>query len=281
MEVFNNIELVGDWGGATALFENPNEADLAICLIYVDSTGFWNQGETFYTKRLRGSVSTRGLQPKETKFGVYIRDRWDNTSDTLVKVLTPRFEKELDRLKFKEVRLPGDSPLSTAVIAFISAIWDGNYAKFDDLYANLYISNPDGNWPHWLTFDTGYEGGVLLSRCKLWQRGSTFLFQDRNIKKFEIWGSMDPNPDGSFDDSWTLLLDDEIIKPSGLPVGNNSDEDRQAHLNGFEFVFPLDMPLVRYIRIKVKETWGNQQAVLLMQFVLWGDEVSVDVPDDQ
>ncbi len=271
-EVFKNINLVRDWGGATVFFDNPNEADLAITLIYVDSTGFWNQGETVYTKKQKGSVSVRGFEPEETKFGVYVRDRWNNTTDTLIKDLIPRFEKQLDRTKFREVSLPGDQKAAWGWT--MPHIWDG------DIQNNTNIDKPgfhtaiNGVWPQWFTFDLGVEQGAKLSRYKFWQRGQAASFNDRNIKKFEIWGSMNPNPDGSFDESWTLLMDAESIKPSGLPLGQLSEEDVQVVINGDEFSFSLDVPYVRYIRIKVKETWTKAPEFYIMQVAFWGAEPS-------
>ena len=49
-EVFSNIRLIEDWGGVSALFENPSEAELAITIIDKDDDGFWSEGETFIQK---------------------------------------------------------------------------------------------------------------------------------------------------------------------------------------------------------------------------------------
>ena len=272
-EVFKNIQLIENWGGASILFENPNEADLAITLIYKDSTGFWSTGETFYTKLYEGQFTIRGLPSIETTFGAFITDRWGNTSDTLVKNLTPRFEKQLDKSKFSGMSLPGDTPL-TPNFGF-SNWWNGILGG-DGGQAFATINN--GKWPHIVSFDLNTPQGVLLSRMKLWQRlGSNYVsvaYNDRSIRLFEIWGSMDPSPDGSWD-SWTLLLDGEIIKPSGLPIGTNSDEDMEAYYNGNDVDFPLDIPYVRYIRFVVKETWGKMTTIFISsEMSLWGQEPS-------
>ena len=89
-EVFKTLEMKEDWGGVSVYFENPSEDNLAISLIYKDDDGFWGQVETIYTKSMKGPAAVRGLESKETTFGVYIRDRWNNTTDTLVKELIPR-----------------------------------------------------------------------------------------------------------------------------------------------------------------------------------------------
>ncbi|GHT78755.1 hypothetical protein FACS189464_2740 [Bacteroidia bacterium] len=272
-EVRKNIQLRDNWGGATVIFENPNQADLAITLTYVDSTGFWNAGETYYTKSTAGQFSLRGLPADETTFGVYVRDHWGNISDTLVKNLTPRFEKQLDKSKFAGMSLPGDAPLTAG---FEHQYWwngiMGGYA------GQCLATLNTGLWPQAVTFDMHVPEGALLSRMKLWGRqGDAYLsvaYNDRSPSKFEIWGSMDPNPDGSWD-SWTLLLDGEIIKPSGSPVGTNSDEDMEAWINGNDVEFPLDIPYVRYIRFICKETWGKVTTIFLTtELSLWGQEPS-------
>lgn len=282
LRVFETMQMVDDWGGATLFFENPSETDLAITMTYVDDTGFWSHGETFYTKQREGSCSLRGMQPVKTKFGVYIRDRWNNTTDTLFVDLLPRFEKELDPIKFRELRLPGDPPMSNVWHVSLASLWDRNFGKLESNIGALFLTVPNATWPHWCTFDMGVEQGAQLSRVRLWQRTGvdiSFGWQDRNIKKFEIWGSMNPNLNGSWDESWIYLMEGEFIKPSGLPLGQHSDEDLQSLLDGHEFTFPLNVPLVRFIRIKCTQTWSGALAFCLMQTVFWGNEPS-DLPEE-
>src|SRR3546814_11389344 len=69
------------------------------------------RSNTHYTNLRRGDFSTRGLPSEETEFGVYIRDRWGNLSDTLLVTLKPLFEILLDRTQMRGVTLPTDAPL--------------------------------------------------------------------------------------------------------------------------------------------------------------------------
>ena len=178
----------------------------------------------------------------------------------------PKFERQLDRLKFNEMFLPGDMPSDPGWP--MPCLWDGKieipgYHSFGPPYDQL---------PAWFTFDLGVEQGVKLSRYTFWQRGGGFFYVSGNIRKFQIWGSMDPNPDGSWDDTWILLLDEEVVKPSGLPYGQISDADIQAATNGEEYLFPDDVPLVRYIRIKVEDIWDNWETYpyfCLLQVAFW------------
>jgi hypothetical protein len=93
------------------------------------------------------------------------------------------------------------------------------------------------------------------------------------MKTFEIWGSMNPSPDGSWE-SWTRLLEGEVIKPSGLPAGELSDEDRQKCAEGWDFSFPIENPPVRYIRIKCLSVFIPMYAFAISEVTFWGQEPS-------
>ena len=115
---------------------------------------------------------------------------------------------------------------------------------------------------------------IKLSRFRYWQRQTWgYGFADRNVKKMEIWGSTAPNPDGSWDDSWVYLTTATSVKPSGLPLGELSSEDTQLLNDGEEFSFPLEVPAIRYLRLKVMETWsGARGSWYLMELSFWGAE---------
>jgi len=265
LKVFKNLEIFSDFGGATVSFENPDEADLAITLIHIDSTGFWNNGETLYTKKMKGTLSQRNLDTIPITFGVYIRDRWNNTSDTLIQELKPLYEENLDRTKFRVWNLPTDEP--SAFGWTLDKLWDGGFDEGQGFHTN------GTGWPQWITFDLGVNA-AKLSRFRYWQRKNYGLeFADRNIKKMEIWGSNDPNPDGLWDNSWTYLMTVESVKPSGLPMGQLSSEDIQLIADGEEFTFPSNIPPVKYIRLKILETWsGAKNQWFMMEVSFWGSK---------
>ena len=63
-----------------------------------------------------------------------------------------------------------------------------------------------------------------------------------------------------------LFREFESIKPSGLPLGQVSDDDiRYAWENGEEWNVPLEAPAIRYIRFVAQETWGNASAVQMLE----------------
>lgn len=163
---------------------------------------------------------------------------------------------ELDKSKFKEFTLPTDAPEYDATNNPMSNLWDGNPDSW------FRTANGSGT-PHWYTFDLG--GTTKLSSYTSWQRGvnvsSEFylVYANASPRIWEVWGSNDPAPDGSWT-GWTKLLECESTKPSGLPLGQTSDEDMQYARNGETFSFSTDTPPVRYIRIKVLQTWDPAAA---------------------
>jgi len=266
MRTFESLDLFEDFGGATVSFSNDAEGELNIVVLTTDEFGDWTTADVLYTKRPQGYFSVRGYDVEPRKFGVYVKDRWNNVSDTLVKELTPVFEKQLDRTKFFEYRLPTDELPAWGWV--MPNIWDGIIVNNTNVDKPGFHTDP-GAWPQHFTFGLGVE--ARLSRFRFWQRGSWMAFSDRNIKKFELWGSNDPAPDGSYD-GWTLLLEGESVKPSGEPMGTNTAEDLALVGEGEEFVFPPGTPSVKYIRMKVTETWSGANSFYIMQVAFWGDD---------
>ncbi len=88
---------------------------------------------------------------------------------------------------------------------------------------------------------------------------------------WELWGTSEtPEQSGSFD-NWIKLEDCKMIKPSGLPLGVNSDEDLALLPIGHDFVIPDDKPEIRYLRIVMLETWTNSSFSYLAEFNLYGN----------
>jgi hypothetical protein len=175
----------------------------------------------------------------------------DTFHTDFVKV-TPVFETRMDKSKFAEYDLPGDAVSGYGWV--MSRLWDDKTAEPYGYFANQGTGDP-----YRYTFDLGQV--VQLSRYKVWQRGVTtstgYLYAGDNPDEWEIWGATDPATDGSYD-GWTKLMTCVSVKPSGLPLGTVSDEDRVYAAAGEEYVFPDSIPPVRYIRIKLLATWGGR-----------------------
>jgi len=258
--VRRTLGIIPDFGGVNVSFENEEEKDLAIVVLSIDSLGQFSPRATQYTKLKKGDFSTRNMPNKPTRFGVYVRDRWGNLSDTLLTELTPLFEEQLDRTKMNGVVLPGDAPIGH--LGSIAGLFDG------DTQAGFYHSSDDARMPQWFTYDMGVT--AKLSRL-VWFMRPGFFFSLHNPREVEIWGSNAPNPNGSFDDSWVLLARSTQIKPSGLPEGQLSQADQEAALLGHTVSFPVNSPKVRYIRFKTLKNWSNGTYVNFHEIKMFGD----------
>ncbi|MGC4231725.1 MAG: DUF4959 domain-containing protein [Niabella sp.] len=260
--VFNTLSMVSTFGGVNIQFTNELQSNLAI-VVMVDSSGqgTWAPVTTFYTAAKSGSFSVRGFPSEAKKFSVYLRDRWNNRSSTLEKILTPLAEQLLDKSKFREHTLPTDmEPVSGAFP--VSKIWDNK------LVYDAYITARTAPMPSHFTFDLGVTAS--LSRLKLFSTRE-HAYIDGGVKSFEIWGTATtPNPNGSFD-GWTLLGSFEAFKPSGLPLGQATEEDyNYATFLGDDINFPDGVPPVRYLRFKTLSNYGGDGLIVLSELTFWG-----------
>lgn len=263
----NTLTLKEDFGGISIAFANPDEAKVAAVIITKDANGEFAPVETFYTQSKNGLFSARGYDPTPRVFGVYIKDRWNNNSDTLFKTVTPLFEKMLDKSKFKQYKLPNDQP--AAYNWEMPYMWDG---KTDEPgFHTLQGALPR---PHRFTFDLGVV--AKLSRFKILQRFNyNFGYNHGNPRSWIMWGTASlPDPSGSWD-GWTKLMDCESIKPSGLPLGQTTNEDLEYAKGtdglGEEFKFPITAPPVRYIRMEILKNWGGTDFFHAIEITFWGD----------
>lgn len=270
MTTFESLTLKEDFGGGRVNFVNETMAELAITVIYKDNDSFWVKDETLYTKQKSASFAVRGFEPKPIVFGVYVEDRWGNYSDTLIRELTPLYETVIPK-PFTKVVLPTDNTTQYDSRYPMENMWDDNISG-----NSYYYTAPNSGVPTWFTFDLRVT--AKLSRFLYHQRNNPEVtrWSYGNPRYFEIWGTAEyPPGDGSWD-GWTKLMDVESVKPSGLPVGQNSDEDLALMMKGEEFNFPLDAPPVRYIRIKVNETWNKATFIHIAELSFWGDIRSRD-----
>ncbi len=269
-KVATTLTLNEDFGGVNITFSNEEEAKIAVVIITRDNNGDFTPVEAFYTQTIDGYFSARGFDTTTREFGVYIRDRWNNSSDTLVKSITPWYEKMLDKSKFREYLLPHDQPAAWGWI--MPAMWDG---KIDEDFG-FHTEQGRNPKPHRFTFDMGVV--AKLSRFKILQRWihDQFLYNHGDPREWNMWGTAEtPNPDGSWD-GWTLLMRCESKKPSNLPLGSVTDEDRQYARGtdglGEEFTFPLSAPPVRYIRMEILKNWSNTDFFHVYEITFWGNE---------
>jgi hypothetical protein len=253
------IKMMPDFGGVHLYWHNPDRAEIAIVLEKEDHNNEFVPVEAFYSTVVDGDVAARGMDTIPGNFRVYVQDRWENRSAVTEEILTPLFEQQFDRTKFKTLFLEGDEPDAFGWV--LSNVFDG------DLTTGFHTGQGLGHWPQWFSFDMGVTGKI--SRVKLWQRGDMWPFRHGNPKRYEIWGTNDAARLNDWD-VWIKMIECESIKPSGLPIGQNTDEDNAIVAAGEEFACPAEMPAVRYLRMKVLENWSGGDFVHFMEFAVYG-----------
>lgn len=159
---------------------------------------------------------------------------------------------------FKPVVFPTDA--TTAWGWTLPMLWDNNVNEGSGFHT------ADVAMPAHFTIDLGLT--TSLHEIKVWQRQLT-LYDAGNLRKFEIWGSTSPAADGSFT-GWTKLGTFESVKPSAQASGYTNADANYAKA-GESFIFPEDIPDVRYLRFRVSQTWLGKTsgAIHLMEMKLW------------
>ncbi len=271
---YGTIKIIEDFGGINVSLSNENKEVLSIEILTTnDETGKQYSRVVHNTSQQIVNFSERGFAPELRKFWVTMRDVYGNSTDTISVELTPLFEKILDRDLMKEYVLPSDygydyewhswSGISPRAPRYL---FDGSTSS----ETRVLHSKPASGIPMHFTIDMGVISA--LSRFRIWQRRrSVEYYAGGNPKTFELWGSIDPNPDGSWD-SWKYMGTYTIIKPSGSPLGTNTSEDIEQLKAGHEFNVPIGIGEVRYIRFKTLETWGNIQNLTFAELAFWGSE---------
>ena len=170
----------------------------------------------------------------------------------------------LDKGKFQALSLPTDAGIYGAAYP-MSKLWDDDP---DDWYETA----KNSGHPHWFTFDMGVTAS--LDHYLWYQRGdkASLYYANASPSKWEIYGSNDPNPNGDFDSTWMLLGSFSSVKPSGEPVGTNTEEDIEKAQAGEVFTFPHPTVPVRYLRFKIIETWApaNDDHAFISELTLYG-----------
>jgi hypothetical protein len=256
----NSLIAMANFGGIDVSFLNASEASVAMVVIAPNSLGDLTAVNTNYTNLKQGTFATRGLNAVETKFGIYVRDRWGNVSDTLNVTLSPLYEEKLDRTKMKSFIINNtDFGLYNSTYTYAN-LFDGNLTT-------SYQSAPTASMPQWFTYDMGVT--AKISRMTWWMRPG-FYYDLHCPKKVEIWGANNPAADGSFT-GWIKLAEYEQTKPSGLPNGQLSTADNDAAAAGETITMPLDVPKVRYIRFKTLSNWSNGTYSQVNEIAMWGN----------
>ncbi|HMI05438.1 MAG TPA: DUF5000 domain-containing lipoprotein [Pedobacter sp.] len=257
------LSLIEDFGGVTASFENKTESNLVITIVLKDGNE-WLPIETYYTNRRAGSFSARGQEAKEQIFGVFIKDRWNNRSDTLKASLTPIFE----------TRLPAPESITSLYNDYNQHYLTFRYTYlFDGIvsFANYVGTLLTATSKLPLSFTIDFKVPTQFSRFKFWMRGggNNYDFNFGAPEKWEVWGANELDADWS---KWTKILDCTAIKPSGAILGVLTTEDLEAAKAGLDFQFPLNTPKYRYLRWKTTKNFGSVDYVQFSELTFWGNQ---------
>jgi hypothetical protein len=282
------IDIAESFGGVVlSIDKNYTNANLSMVLLYdtlftAGEKRQWIQIQTFPTEAVARKFSRRGLEPKAMDFAVYVRDRWGNMSDTIYRTLTPIAEIKLPKDRFRNAALPTDfySPAEGSNGYRMENLWTGGESTSSALYATAF----GAPMPQWVTIELGYN--MSISRIQKWPRNNTEMYSGSAPRTFELWGSDNPNPDGSWDDSWHLLGEFEQLKPSGYgegrEVGPITDEDRDYWNNRTEFELtptdnaPNPYMTVTHLRLKFTSsytTYGTDATtgqIIVAELTFWG-----------
>ncbi|MDR8392777.1 DUF4959 domain-containing protein [Aliifodinibius sp. S!AR15-10] len=275
-DVYNSITARAAFGGINVEAENPERNDIAILVMLKDDFGEWEiHPQSIYTSTDEINANLReGLDTLRQDFAITVRDRWLNYTDTLVTELKPLYEAPIPKSGYSGYPLEGDAPHHPS--NSLNNLWDGNLMH----WPGVYLTNRDyqPSEPHTLTIDVGME--TKLSRIVIWDypeyyTGGRIYYYLGCPKRFEIWGASDPtieDPENWMEqDNWHKLGTYEETKPSGLPYGEQSNEDYQTANAGFSWDFDIAAPEVRYLRIRNLENWNGFTHIAISEVQVYGD----------
>ncbi|MCL3779558.1 DUF4959 domain-containing protein [Prolixibacteraceae bacterium JC049] len=262
IKVFESLEMTKDFGGPRVTYTNQDKAQVGIIIISKDEYGNYKDSFAQFVQQEEGFVIARGHKAEETVFGAYVSDKYGNLSDTLFATLTPYYEVEADYSTFRAANLPTDDP--SAHGWHVHHLWDGKVGEPGYHTGSTTVNEGYAQ----LTIDIGKEKAITLSRFKLWQRNNIARYGNGNPRKWQVYGSN--NPDDK--DSWVHFGDFEMFKPSGLPLGQTTQEDKDAASAGHEYLMPSGIPAVRFIQLRITETWlGPPTGVHFCELRFWGE----------
>lgn len=275
--VFRSLQVAADFAGMNIKALNPTKGSVAIIPMRRNKSGDWAPMEGIYSSTDSINRDIRGLDTVAIDIAVIVRDRFLNHTDTLFKKIKPLYETMLAKpyATMTPVVLPGDQRADYAAGGYgtassLAKMWDGVFPAWPSAAA----TTPSIiDVPHSITFDLKVP--AQLSRIVIIDfpepvSGKQLYYYRGDMKKFEIWGSANPNPDGSWD-SWTKLGTYEQKKPSGKPYGDQTEEDRVLAAAGFSWKFRIDVPKMRYLRIKCNENWMGTKFLMISEVFVYGD----------
>ena len=262
-KVSKTMKIISAFGGAQFSWMNTDEAPLTFEFMAQDSVGDLRTMKIITSQSDTMKQALRGYDPSPLVFATIIRDNWGNVSDTIYPpghTVLPLFEEKLDKNKMSIMKLGSDASFTN---------WEGMDCYLIDDDPGNFGHSANSSLPAAFTIDLGVT--AKLSRLVMFQRDG-FPYAWGNPKNFYVYGcDHRPEQDGNWDD-WTFIMHCTINKPSGSPVGTNTDEDMESLEAGHEFSFDLNQTSLRYIRIRILDTWGGSTFTHPAEVTLYGEE---------
>ncbi|GHS96705.1 hypothetical protein FACS189421_02200 [Bacteroidia bacterium] len=270
-KIAKTVDIINTFGGIVFTWENPDKAPLTFELFAaLKGKALEPKGGT--TSRLPVDMSViRGLPGEPHQFGLLVRDLWGNQSDTIYppdgELLIPFVEEELNKRIMVAYKLDSDA----------------NFDAYEGEYEYMLDDNL-GTWSHTLpmnangasfTIDLGKP--VTLSSFKLFHRPRSSdnqhagYYNQGNVRKFELFGSLEqPSQSGDWSE-WTKLMDCEVLKPSGQPFPAMTDDELTQAEEGFPFSLPMSEEYVRYLRFRINTVWGGlNEYIYIAELTFYG-----------
>lgn len=267
---FNSLKVIATFGGFNVTADNVYKDNLAIVPM-VDTAGngqfVQSRGmDNIYSNSTLIKASVRGQPAVERKYAFFIRDRFLNYSDTLYLNLTPFYEEQFSKSDWSTYVLPGDA---TNLYSYtdLSKVYDGN---FTGGWPNCLFTVESAGSPQMVTLDLGKQRTFSRFIMNPFLEIGNVYYVRGNLRDFEIYGSNAPSASGALDASWTKLVTCNIVKPSGLPSGQENAADYKYARDGWEFDFPAGIGAYRYVRIRSLRNWSGSYFMSISEFTLFG-----------
>lgn len=278
-DVFESLAMYNDFGGMQIQWENPERQDVIVSVSkpIAEDSDLLEDVSNFYSSEKTGAANVRGFVDPQM-FYVSVSDAYGNKTDMVSKYITPMYEEEIEGNKYWKKWNPSDIPYVQYSKSYpIEKLWD-NITMEVSTSSNFFHTPAGGTFPVRFTFDM--QQVYQLSRMKVYHRGQSWVYRHGNPKVFSVYGSLSNNvkvDSANPETQWIFLGRFYSVKPSGLPVGEYTNEDLAKGGGGEEYNFPLQYSVpVRYIRFDVEETWGGTEMIHISELRMWGQPVEVE-----
>ena len=236
---------------------NPKEISVIISVLKQEPDGVYLPLEMIYSSAAKGKYAIRNQEAVQSNYAFCLRDKWDNRTDTIYKTLTPLYE---EKMKLTHYPMVSTTPVIYGWVH--DNLFDGDKSTCN------HTSESQLPIPHQFSFKS--EVPVKLRHIRIFHR-DIWPFRDATPRVFEIWATNSlPNPDGS-DDGWVLLNTFTSEKPSGLPMGQETQDDiNVATKTGEEFTCFVDEEY-QYFRFKLIDSYDGQPRMCFAELEIYGE----------